>query len=197
MTKYTTTTLIDGLKGFPKDTPIRTELAMVFDYDSDKVLEEVSDKAFSNEKELFDAYKKYATDLAIFEGSWEDDNISDLNNIMPEYVVGWEAEDHCGQNAILKQDIISVFFQINGCSKMNKGLYLFMKELGLSESIEEINEKIKAQEKYSEENNLPLFAPDDGLCFNCSKQIYNKISLEEASNELITHCPYCGRAYND
>lgn len=196
MTEYTTTSLIEALKIFPKDTPIRTELAMVFNYDDDKVLEEVSGKEYDNDKEFFDSYKKYATDLAIFEGSWEDDNISDLKNIMPEYVVGWCKDEHCGDNAILKEDIISVFFQIKCFSSMNETLFLFMKELGLMDSIEEINKKIKAQEKYVEEEKLPLFAPEEGLCI-CGKQIYNRISLEEAGNELITYCPYCSMAYDD
>ena len=30
-----------------------------------------------------------ASDLCIFEGSWEEDNLSDLNNLIPEYIDGW------------------------------------------------------------------------------------------------------------
>lgn len=195
-TRYTVKSLIEELKGFPMDTPIETELAMVYQYDSDKVLEECSGKHYDTMEDVFDIYKKYATKLAIFEGSWEDDNISDLNNILPEYIVGWNVEDKCGPNAILKKDIISMYFQIKQFSKMNKGLFLFMKNLGLMDSIDEITQKIYAQKKYAEENNLPFFAPEDGLCI-CGKQIYNEISFEKAENELITHCPYCSMAYND
>lgn len=188
MTKYTTTSLIKELEKFPEDLPIETELAMVYNYDSDKVLAD---------QDVFDDYAKHATELAIFEGSWEDDNISDLNNIMPKYVLGWEVEDHCGPNAILKKDILSVFFRcyayedvVNGCTRE------VLAELGLTGLVDEIDSKVKAQAKYCEENNLPLFAYEDGVCL-CGNQIYNKISLEEAGSELITSCPYCSRAFND
>ena len=202
MTKYTTTSLIKELEKFPEDLPIETELALIYNYDSNKVLEEVSCEDYMNVEELYDAYSQYATELAIFEGSWEDDNISDLNNIMPKYVVGWQAEHHCNDNAILKEDIITAFYQLDSINDKKKltrraVLFEFMEELGLIESIQEINRKIFAQEKMCKDEVLPLFAPEDGLCFNCDKQIYNRITLEEARNEHITHCPYCSRAYND
>jgi hypothetical protein len=54
---------------------------------------------------------------------------------------------------------------------------------------------IEAQEKYCTENNIPLFAPSDGECFDCDKQIYNKITLEEAGSKHITGCPYCAYSY--
>lgn len=85
MTKYTTTSLIKELKKFPKDTPIKTDLAFIFNYNDmcDFFKNEMSDDEF------LDFCKKTATDVAIFEGSWEEDNISDINNIMPNYVDGW------------------------------------------------------------------------------------------------------------
>lgn len=85
MTNYTTTSLIEELKKFPKDTPIKTDLAFIFNYDDmcDCFKNEMSDDEF------LDFCKKMATDVAIFEGSWEEDNISDINNIMPNYVDGW------------------------------------------------------------------------------------------------------------
>ena len=61
----------------------------------------------------------------------------------------------------------------------------------------EINTKIDAQRKYQEDNDLPYFAPSNGYCYNCSKQIYEKISLEKASKQLITGCPICYRSYCD
>ena len=213
MTEYTTTSLIKELEKFPENLPIETELACIFNYDSDKVLEECSGKTYENKEELFGVYAKYATELAIFEGSWKDDNISDLNNIMPKYVLGWIPSYHCHDNAILKEDIITEFFQIkhnvlhmNEYNHRMRGIvnYVtdrifqrFMDELGLTEYIEEIISKINAQEEMCKEKNLPLFAPKDGLCHNCGKQIYNRISMNEAENEHITHCPYCSKAYND
>lgn len=85
MTKYTTTSLIEELKKFPEDTPIKTDLAFIFNYNNmcDCFKNEMSDDEF------LDFCKKTATDVAIFEGSWEEDNISDINNIMPNYVDGW------------------------------------------------------------------------------------------------------------
>lgn len=62
---------------------------------------------------------------------------------------------------------------------------------------EEVRTKIKAQKKYCEEQKAPMFAPDDGFCFSCHHQIYNSISLERASSELITGCRVCMRSYCD
>lgn len=85
MTKYTTTSLIKELKKFPEDTPIETDLAFIFNYNDmwNFFKDEMSDDEF------LDFSKSKATDVAIFEGSWEEDNISDINNIMPNYVDGW------------------------------------------------------------------------------------------------------------
>lgn len=197
MTKYTTTSLIKELEKFPEDLPIETELAMVYNYDDDKVIEETSGKTFKDEDELYGIYSKHATELAIFEGSWEEDNISDLNNIMPKYVVGWEVDDHCGPNAILKNDIISAFFNCYAYDDVVNGeTRKIIEILGLGELVDEIDSKVKAQKKYAKDNNLPLFAYEDGVCI-CGKQIYTKISMEKASNELITYCPYCSLAFDD
>lgn len=211
--KYTTTSLIRTLEKYPENLPIETELAFIFNYDSDKVLEEVSGKTYDNEEELYEVYEKHATELAIFEGSWEEDNISDLNNILPKYIPGWEVEEHCNNNAILKKDIITIFFQIITHRldiRVNedltvtmrrypdyKVLFDFIRLLELDEDIDEVLRKIVAQKKYAEDNKLPLFAPREGLCPFCNEQIYNLISLEKAGMELITHCPYCSGAYND
>ena len=75
MTKYTTTSLIEELKKFPEDTPIKTDLAFIFNYNNmcDCFKNEMSDDEF------LDFCKKTATDVAI----------SDINNIMPNYVDGW------------------------------------------------------------------------------------------------------------
>lgn len=52
-----------------------------------------------------------------------------------------------------------------------------------------------AQAKYCKENNLPLFAPYDGVCWACRRNIYEIISIEGAGNHLITGCPLCHRSY--
>jgi len=55
-----------------------------------------------------------------------------------------------------------------------------------------------AQAAYvSKFDTVPHFAPKSGVCFCCSKQIYKRISVEKASTELITGCPWCSRSYCD
>lgn len=82
MTKYTVNDLIKELEKFPKNLPIETELAFMWNYP----------------KELLDIYENYndeefilltqnnATDLCIFEGSWEKDNISDVDGKLKEFL---------------------------------------------------------------------------------------------------------------
>lgn len=90
MTKYTTTSLIKELENFPKDTVIRADLAFIFNYDEDIISPKSSNET---DDDFLERCKKVATDVAIFEGDWKKDNISDLENIMPEYVEGWESDD--------------------------------------------------------------------------------------------------------
>ena len=57
------------------------------------------------------------------------------------------------------------------------------------------------QEKYCSETERPLFAPHDGICYNCGRNIYLPtngprgavlgITVEEASTRLVTGCPHC------
>lgn len=74
-----------------------------------------------------------------------------------------------------------------------------LKNIILNKYYEEdmVNIKIDLQKKKCDEWKFPYFAPDDGKCFNCNKQIYEHLSLKEVLEEPITHCPYCSRAYND
>lgn len=69
-----------------------------------------------------------------------------------------------------------------------------------------INEAREAQERYCKENGLPYFAPDDGICYRCNKNIYEKIkrhgtsiergiSVELAGTNLITGCPHCSWSF--
>lgn len=72
---------------------------------------------------------------------------------------------------------------------------------------EDVRACIEAQSNYCKENEDPLFAPQDGFCHSCGKQIYADYeehgsidrgeSLEYARNNLITGCPHCHRSYCD
>lgn len=81
MTKYTTTSLIETLKEFPEDLPIETELALLWNYpDNLKTKMDTMSK-----EEFFTLTQENATDLCIFEGSWEKDNISDVDGKFKEF----------------------------------------------------------------------------------------------------------------
>lgn len=63
-----------------------------------------------------------------------------------------------------------------------------------------------AQDKYCDREGYPHFAPRDGKCWNCNKDIYTEqdhggyktgISVEKAGSILITGCPHCNRTYCD
>lgn len=71
---------------------------------------------------------------------------------------------------------------------------------------------VKAQKDYWKSNGLPNFAPRNGVCWNCNKNIYEQhekryggdvkgfvtgISVEKAGSELVTGCPHCNRSYCD
>lgn len=62
-----------------------------------------------------------------------------------------------------------------------------------------IEESTKGQKEYCENHELPHFAPSDGICWSCHRQIYDedRISVEEAKSELITGCPVCHRSFCD
>ena len=66
------------------------------------------------------------------------------------------------------------------------------------------SEAVKAQRKYCEETGDPHFAPRDGICYRCRINIYREdtgrtdrkgISLESASTQLVTGCPFCCYSY--
>lgn len=61
-----------------------------------------------------------------------------------------------------------------------------------------IRKAIVAQKQYCKDNKAPHFAPEDGFCWSCGKQIYaNGRSVKYASENLITGCPHCHRSYCD
>ncbi|WP_411955120.1 hypothetical protein ACKXGF_04990 [Alkalibacillus sp. S2W] len=79
----------------------------------------------------------------------------------------------------------------------------------------DVVEASNAQKHYCNENNAPHFAPQSGRCWNCGSNIYEAkqkvmakgteyerevttgITVEEASNSLVTGCPHCNRSYCD
>ena len=65
---------------------------------------------------------------------------------------------------------------------------------------------IQAQKKYCNDKGYPHFAPRNGVCFDCNKNIYQQIkrekyttgiTVEKAGSSLITGCPHCHRTYCD
>ena len=72
---------------------------------------------------------------------------------------------------------------------------------------ENVRACIEAQKNYCKENGVPHFAPQDGFCYSCGKQIYADCekngfidhgeTLEYAKSRLITGCPHCNRSYCD
>lgn len=69
-----------------------------------------------------------------------------------------------------------------------------------------VREACEAQSKLCNAKSYPDFAPSDGVCYACNKNIYKEIdhgsyktgvSVERATNELITGCPHCHRSYCD
>jgi len=69
-----------------------------------------------------------------------------------------------------------------------------------SETTSLVQEAIWQQKEYCKRNNLPYFAPANGICFKCHNQIYAgpaAITPEEAGTTLVTGCPYCRRSYVD
>lgn len=62
---------------------------------------------------------------------------------------------------------------------------------------ENIRSAIAAQKQYCKNNKAPHFAPEDGFCWSCGKQIYTRIDEKQAGKDLITGCPHCSRSYCD
>jgi hypothetical protein len=62
----------------------------------------------------------------------------------------------------------------------------------------DVQKSIEAQRKYCKEKGYPHFAPRNGICLYCSRQIYETgITTERAGSTLITGCPYCNKSYCD
>ena len=39
--------------------------------------------------------------------------------------------------------------------------------------------------------------PQDGICWSCKKQIFNKISLDDAGKTVISGCPFYHKSFCD
>lgn len=62
---------------------------------------------------------------------------------------------------------------------------------------EDVRKAIATQKQYCKEHEAPHFAPEDGFCHSCGKQIYVNGYEDRVSSELITGCPHCHRSYCD
>lgn len=96
----------------------------------------------------------------------------------------------------------------------------------IRKSEQEIRKCIKAQEKHIADLKAPHFAPENGICDYCGRNIYQNYgwmrneyldigrakavvddgaevdfvtghNIERAKNELITGCPHCNRSFCD
>lgn len=58
-----------------------------------------------------------------------------------------------------------------------------------------------AQRAYCDASGSTYFAPDNGICYHCGRNIYQTygesrgISQDEASHSLITGCPHCNYSF--
>lgn len=68
------------------------------------------------------------------------------------------------------------------------------------------DQAIAGQKKFCNEKVHPHFAPLDGKCYRCNKNIYEPIdrgtyktghSVEKATTHLITGCPHCNYSFVD
>ena len=78
---YTTSTLISLLEKFPQDLIISTELAFMWNYPDELLVE----KDCMSDDEFKELTIKNATGLCIFEGSWEKGNVSDVDGKFEEF----------------------------------------------------------------------------------------------------------------
>ena len=64
---------------------------------------------------------------------------------------------------------------------------------------------MKAQIRYCDTHEVPMYAPSNGLCFHCGYNIYLPINgshgavygitVEDAGKRLITSCPFCNHSF--
>ena len=71
-----------------------------------------------------------------------------------------------------------------------------MKQDYPSEELKQRGLKILAQEAYCVNNKLPNFALN-GRCYSCGRNVFDELTLEDATNTLITGCPNCHTSFCD
>lgn len=81
--KFTVDSLINELQKFPENLEIITELSFMWNF-PESIREEYDGDI--NSEDFAEYSKSQANELLIFEGSWEKDNISDVDNILEEYL---------------------------------------------------------------------------------------------------------------
>lgn len=81
MTRFTTTELIEFLLKFPEDLQIETELSCMWNY-PDELKDKMNDMSSDDFMEFT---MNNATDLCIFEGSWEKGNVSNVDGKFEEF----------------------------------------------------------------------------------------------------------------
>jgi hypothetical protein len=57
----------------------------------------------------------------------------------------------------------------------------------------QISTASRAQADLCASRGLPLFAPQDGVCWSCRRQIYEELD----GKSFVTGCPFCHRSYCD
>ena len=69
-----------------------------------------------------------------------------------------------------------------------------------------ITKSTSAQNQLQGENGYPDFAPSNGICYKCRRNIYEQsnhkghvtgVTVEQAATDLITGCPHCNISYCD
>ena len=90
MVKHTVSSLMNLLKEFPPDLPVSNEISLIWFYPDElgKICEE-NNYALEEFESLT---REYSTDLCIFEGSWEKDDIVDKDNTLPRLVKKYETK---------------------------------------------------------------------------------------------------------
>lgn len=55
------------------------------------------------------------------------------------------------------------------------------------------------QSQLCKNKNLPMFAPQSGICGKCGENIYSKggVDIKRAGETIITFCPFCNHTFVD
>lgn len=73
----------------------------------------------------------------------------------------------------------------------------------VSKTDKEISAAIAAQKELCEKEKLPKFAPSNGKCWSCNRNVYQNYKIGErvsrgcSGETLVTGCPHCCRSYCD